>query len=108
MDKRASAPPLEKSVTAAIVRHLKGVPGLWFFKVAGGGFQRAGVPDIVGVWQGRFFALEIKRPGVGRLTALQRAAIESIRAAGGVAEVVTSAAEARAALEKIKAGGGAK
>jgi hypothetical protein len=53
-----------------------------------------GSPDIVGVGPGgRFFGLEVKRPG-GRAEPHQSRWADSVRAMGGVVEVVTSAEEA--------------
>jgi hypothetical protein len=47
------------------------------------------VPDVLCCYEHHFVALEIKRPG-GRLTPIQAAVIDQIRAAGGIAEIVTS------------------
>ena len=49
--------------------------------------------------QGRFLAIECKRPSGGRLSPAQRERIEDINAKGGVAFVAHSGAEA---LEKLK------
>ena len=62
-----------------------------------------GIPDIVGVFRGTFFALEVKRPGE-KPTPIQEAVIEQINAAGGVAEVVTSIEEALSVIERIGTG----
>lgn len=63
--------------------------------------QQRGVPDLVCCVDGLFVAMEVKRPGVGRLTDLQALTIERIRDAGGVAEVVTSVEEAAAVLDAL-------
>jgi len=97
---RAGDPPLESKVTKAIMAYLKG-RGVWCFKVAGGPMQQRGVPDIICCWGGSFVALEVKRPELGRLTDLQALTIERIRAAGGVAEVVTSVEEAVAVIDRV-------
>ena len=96
----AGAPPLESKVTKAIMVYLKS-RDIWCFKVAGGPMQQRGVPDIVCCVNGAFVALEVKRPGLGRLTDLQALTIERIREAGGVAEVVTSVEEAAAVIEEV-------
>ena len=59
---------------------------MWAMKVHGGPFQTAGVPDIVGVYQGRFFGIEVKAPG-GKATVLQLLTIAAIRRAGGLAGI---------------------
>jgi hypothetical protein len=87
----------EKRITESIRARLRTRPRTWFVKIAAGAFQVAGLPDLIGCTDGRFFALEVKVPG-GRATALQSRVLELIRAAGGIAEVVTSADEAEAAL----------
>ena len=51
------------------------------------GFGRAGIPDIVGCLNGRFFAIECKA-GKGTTTALQDREISRINDAGGTAIVV--------------------
>lgn len=63
----------------------------------------AGMADVNGVYgprsafPGRFFALEVKRPGADA-SAPQIAYLEAIRASGGVAAVVRDFSEARLAL----------
>jgi hypothetical protein len=58
-----------------------------FFPVPGG-YGRSGIPDIVGCWRGRFFAIECKAPGkLSNTTALQNREMEMIRRGGGVAFV---------------------
>lgn len=90
--------PLERTITDAILRALRAKEGVWCFKVLGGGGQMRGVPDIVGCYRGRFFALEVKRPQLGRLSAIQARRIADIGAAGGIVCVVHDVAEAMAAI----------
>jgi len=104
--KRSGIPPLESKVTKSIMAYLKR-RGVWCFKVAGGPMQQRGVPDIICCVNGSFVALEVKRPGMGRLTELQALTIERIRDAGGVAEVVTSVEEAAAVIEEVVTDDGA-
>jgi penicillin-binding protein-related factor A (putative recombinase) len=59
---------------------------LWYFKVAGGPLQRSGIPDIIGVYKGKFFAIEVKRPGL-KPTPKQMAELKAIEQAGGIAIV---------------------
>ena len=61
--------------------------GAYYFMPATGGFGRSGVPDIVGCFNGVFFAIECKA-GKGIPTALQEKNMRDIKAAGGVAMVV--------------------
>lgn len=80
--------PLERAITDKILRWLRKQERCWCFKVLGGGAQTRGVPDIVGCWQGRFFALEVKRPKLGRVSPLQAHVIGQMRAAGAIVGVV--------------------
>ena len=91
---------LEKDITAAIMRYLKGIPGCFSWKQHGGQFGTSGLPDIFCCIGGRFMAIEVKRPG-GKLSKLQEIAIARITAAGGIAAVVTSLQEVREIVEKI-------
>ena len=93
--------PLERAITDAILHALRARTGVWCFKVLGGGGQMRGVPDIIGCCRGRFFALEVKRPKLGLLSAIQAKRIADIDAAGGIACVVHSVEEALAALDGI-------
>lgn len=104
--KRSGIPPLESKITRSIMTYLK-ERGVWCFKVAGGPMQQRGVPDIICCVNGSFVALEVKRPGMGRLTELQALTIERIRDAGGVAEMVTSVEEAAAVIEEVVTDDGA-
>ena len=71
--------------------------GRWRKNAAGIG-QSAGEPDIDGVLEGRFYAFEVKRPLLGRVSDLQELAIRQINEAGGVALVVTYPEEALVAV----------
>jgi hypothetical protein len=62
-----------------------------------------GSADLVGIVDGRFFALETKSP-TGRPTAEQSRWLQLVRNMGGFACVVRSADEARAALARARAG----
>lgn len=94
--------PLESAIKDKIMAYLKTLrPRGWFFKTFGSAFQAKGLPDIIGVYDGRFVALEVKRPRVGRVTALQQATINHINAAGGVACIVTSVDEAREIIGRL-------
>ena len=63
--------------------------GIWYFMPAANGFGRAGIPDIICCWDGKFMAIECKAPGkINNTTAHQERCIEEIRAAKGWAMVV--------------------
>lgn len=86
---------LTNSIRRAIKREF---PDAWVFKVHGGPYQMAGVPDLLVVVDGYLVGLEVKHPkpgesiehALGRTTEQQHAQMGAIRKAGGAAAVVTS------------------
>ena len=91
-------PGPETRIVRAIIASVSRRPRSWLVKIHGGPFQAAGIPDIIGCIDGRFVALEVKVPGA-RATKLQELTLSRIAAAGGIAAVVTSVAEAESAVE---------
>ena len=81
--------PLEKTIVNSIMRALKNAGVSWLFKTHGGPFQSKGIPDIICIApdSGRFVGIEVKRPGLGRLTELQASQIRRIEKGGGIAGV---------------------
>jgi Holliday junction resolvase len=76
----------EKKVKNQVVNVLKSFGAYYFYPVAGG-YGVSGVPDIVGCYKGKFFAIECKA-GKGKTTALQDKHIVQIIGQGGYAIVV--------------------
>jgi Holliday junction resolvase len=76
----------EKKVKNMVVKQLKEL-GAYYFFPATGGYGRSGVPDVVGCWRGRFFAIECKA-GKNTTTALQELELKKIQEVDGVAWVV--------------------
>lgn len=89
--------PLEKSITNSILKAARD-RGWWCYKVAGGGYQVAGLPDIHLELCGRALWLEVKQPKkLPTRTQVQR--MDEIRRVGGSpCHVVTSREEALALL----------
>lgn len=56
---------------------------IWFIKIWGGGFQRAGIPDILACINGKFVAIELKGP-TGKPTELQKYNIARINESKGI------------------------
>lgn len=78
----------EKQFEEKLVKpFLKDLRKCWYFKVMGSMFQRSGIPDIVGVINGRFFALELKAEN-GKPSALQIFNIKQLRWCGAYAKIV--------------------
>ena len=89
---------LEKDIVAAIKRYLSTLgEDVFFWKEHGGPYGVSGVPDIICCYRGRFLGLEAKLPG-GRLTALQKQALEKINRAGGIARRVESVDDVKAII----------
>jgi Holliday junction resolvase len=72
----------EKQFENKIKKFLKS-HGIWFTKVWGGGYQKAGIPDILACVNGRFVAIEIKGSS-GKPTELQEYNIRKINECNGV------------------------
>ena len=88
----------EKTIERQIRNYLTSV-GAWHIKTHGNMFSRAGTPDILACVNGRFVAIEVKRPG-GVVSELQKANIELIKKAGGVAFIAYSVEDVERNLQK--------
>lgn len=69
------------------VRKILAEAGAYVFTPATHGYGTSGVPDIVGCYRGRFFAIECKA-GNNRPTALQMKNLTTIASKGGYTEVI--------------------
>src|SRR5262245_17133005 len=89
----------EQAIQKAVFDHIRtrGVPGLFAFHPANGGYRKpieaailkgmgvvAGVPDVIAIHQGRCYAMELKPEG-GKLTENQERALIALREAGAEA-----------------------
>lgn len=77
--KKGTKQKLERDIQKDILSRLNLIGGCWF-KI-----QRAndnGAPDIIGWYQGRSYAIEIKKPD-GKTSLLQEIALENIKKSGG-------------------------
>lgn len=97
--------PLERVIVGQIVERLKAEGFSFVCKTHGSAYQISGLPDLLVIGHsGRFVGLEVKRPEIGRLTAIQAATLNRINHAGGYAAVVTSADEAVQAMRSADSG----
>jgi len=80
----ASTP--EKKVKETVKKTLDAM-GIWHFSPFQAGMGRAGIPDIIACYAGRFVAIECKA-GKGKTTALQEREIDAIRKAKGLAFII--------------------
>ena len=70
------------------------------FKIHGGPMQMAGISDLIGVYKGRFLAVEVKLPSNKKgTTKLQDWFLEKINQCGGIGVVAKSVEELAVALE---------
>lgn len=60
--------------------------GGWWIKIHGSPWQASGIPDIIGCFNGRFIAIEVKMPG-SKPTHRQALIIDRINQSGGIAIV---------------------
>lgn len=61
---------------------LKAQPNIWWYMPQAGSFGTQGIPDFVGIYKGRGFAVEAKF-GKGVLTEWQKIQRDTVIAAGG-------------------------
>lgn len=102
---KAPKPPLEKDIEKSILQYLELLPGCYAWKSVTAGYfdtktktfkkQRSkyainGVSDILGIFRGKFLAIEVKRPCNNVRTEEQNLFIETINKHGGIAFYATS------------------
>lgn len=82
----------ETQLKNKVIRYLRTVDRLWFYKTADK--FTSGIPDIIGCYDGKFFAIELKQKGKYP-TRLQENVLENINRSGGYTCVAIS-------LEEVK------
>lgn len=92
---------LESTIVKNMLHYLDKLPNSFWYKTHGGNFQMAGLPDIIGCYQGLFIGIEVKVPGK-KLRVLQKMVMQLITEAGGEAVCLTSAEELVKYIEQIK------
>jgi hypothetical protein len=118
--RRAAKLVLERDIVAEIRIALGCVPGLILWRNPVHNLEsfdedrgkvihlRAGLAegsaDLIGVFNGRFIALEVKKSKTGRESDKQTAWLASVRACRGFAATIRSVDEAKAALERCARG----
>lgn len=83
----------ESKLSRSIILELE-QRGIFAFKVHGGPFMMAGLPDIIICHEGKFKAIETKMPEGGQPTSIQRFVHSRIRNAGGEVIVARSVKQA--------------
>ena len=90
----------EKHIQTQILTWLRKLPACKPIKITGGMFMEAGISDIIACVNGRYVAIEVKKPG-GVVSALQTRFIESVERAGGIGFVAYSLDEVKERLKDI-------
>ena len=91
----------ESAVQKKIIDYLHSI-GAWTVKTIQ--CNKAGVPDILCCYKGKFVALEVKRDMYAKMNGtseLQQRTIKQIIGAGGIAGVVTCVTEVKDILDGI-------
>ena len=88
----------ESAVQKKIIDYLHSV-GAWTVKTIQ--CNKAGVPDILACYKGKFIALEVKRDSKSIVSTLQKRTIKQIQRAKGISAVVTSVEEVKDILDGI-------
>jgi len=76
----------EKQFQNKVIAFLKSQK-IYYVKIWGGGYQTAGIPDLICCIRGRFVALELKTEK-GTATVLQKYNIFQIQESGGCARIL--------------------
>lgn len=86
----------ESRLSREIMKALRDKYGkqIYVWKIHGGPLMPAGLPDIVGVYRGRFFAFETKMPEGKGPSTIQLHVHERLRTAGARVDVPRSVADA--------------
>jgi hypothetical protein len=83
MSNGAKAPPPKEAEITKQIRDLLDALGVFHYKAWQGMMSKKGVSDIIGCYKGRFFAIEVKRPG-RHPTDAQQLFLKQVTEAGGL------------------------
>ncbi len=82
---------LEKHIVSDIIKYLNKTDDCHVWKSHGGMYSTPGVPDVIGVYQGKFLGIEVKRPDKKKsVTKLQQTFINKLNDCGGISFVACS------------------
>jgi len=96
-------PGYERGITNRIKKALnKEFPKSVWYKIHGSPHQEKGIPDLIGCYKGKFFALEVKVPGKeDNTTKYQEYQLKRVKEAGGTSSVVSSPQQAINLIKKF-------
>ena len=90
---------LEKDFQRYVVKILRGIEGLCLFNIHGDRYN-VGIPDLLGCYAGKFFAIELKIKN-NKPTELQKVRLQEIETAGGVQGVAYNWGDVKEILKKV-------
>ena len=90
---------LEKDLQKYVVGRLREIGGLCLFNIHGDRYN-VGIPDLLGCYDGKFFAIELKVKN-NKPTELQKVRLQEIEKAGGVQGVAYNWGEVKEILKKV-------
>lgn len=76
----------EKQFQTKVIKWLTNI-NAYVVNVWGGGYQTAGIPDLLVCYEGKYLAIELKTEK-GKVSVLQKWNIQKIKDAGGVAIIL--------------------
>ncbi|KAI3350124.1 hypothetical protein [Clostridium botulinum] len=77
----------ESQFQEKVIKFLNSLDNTWHVKIWGGGFMRAGIPDIIACINGRFVAIELKAD-TGIVSELQKRNINLITESKGIGMIL--------------------
>ena len=95
-DPIAQKPPTEAELTKQI-RYVLKIFRVWHFKHWGGPMGEKGIADILGIYNGKFLAIEIKTHR-GRVSPEQQRFLDNVNQHGGIGFVARSVEDVAEAL----------
>ena len=91
----------EGKVKKKVKDYLKSI-GAWYYMPVSNGMGRAGCPDILVCYEGRFLAFETKAAGkIKNVTPNQKREIADIKRANGLAHVVDCVEQVQVIMEQV-------
>lgn len=89
----------EGALVTKIKMYLKD-KGAYVEKIWGGGFQAAGIPDLIACYKGRFLGIEVKLD-YNKPSEIQKAKLKLINKSGGVGIVAYSLSDVIEVIERL-------
>lgn len=94
----------EAKEQSKVLKWLMTKPEVWVVKYPGGIFGKKGTPDLLLCVNGRFVAIEMKKPEGGVRAKIQEATRQKILKSGGICEFCDSFIDAKSLIEEVLSG----